>query len=208
MFHAASTGGMKQTSQTSPIGYRQNHKNKMIRKILLISVIAFSFISCKYQSDSEEEILVDAPAQIAERAYNFALLYRDSPTEYFYGGQDPVRRLIKIDCSGLVIMCYKYAMVDTQYSLIEPDMTASYMHDNATRKILMDQLRKGDLIFMGEPDSKIISHIALFEKIENEEIYFIDSTQKNSINGVTTRHYSTNDERFKSFGIMKLQVQP
>ena len=96
--------------------------------------------------------------------------------------------------------------------LLENDMTANYMYQNASTIIDKSNLRKGDLIFMGEADSDKITHIAIFEKSENGIIYFIDSTQNDingdgvdDINGVTRRNYSENDKRFKAFGIMRIK---
>lgn len=182
-----------------------------MKKTFYSLFILFFFMGCKEITTNIFKV-IPASNTIAERAYNFAELYKDSQTEYKLGGQDPVRSAIKIDCSGLIIMCYKYAIVDTQYELLEPDMTANYIYENAAEIISKEQLRKGDLIFMGEENSTEITHIALFHKIENGYIYFIDSTQKDTnndgiddINGVTYRFYPENDKRFKSFGIMLLK---
>lgn len=176
-----------------------------MKRTTLFLFILFLFLSCKnLSSASKSYIEVDASDEIVARAYKFAELYKDSDTKYKYGGQDAVRS-IYIDCSGLVIMCYKYALVDTKYSLLESDMTANYIFKNASTKIEKEKLRQGDLIFMGELNSSEITHIAIFNKIENEQIYFIDSTQKDDIDGVTERSYSINDKRFKSFGIMRVK---
>ena len=90
-------------------------------------------------------------------------------------------------------------------------MTANYMYKNASTIIPRADLKKGNLLFMGEETSDTVSHIAIFEKEENGIIYFIDSTQKdingdgiNDINGVTRRKYNNNDKRFKAFGKMRL----
>lgn len=142
-------------------------------------MIAFLFlllISCKNEIEEKPSFTeIDAPAEIAERAYSFAELYEQSDTEYHLGGQDPVRA-IQIDCFGLIIMCYKYALVDTKYQLLVSDMTANYMYTNASTHIDRADLKKGNLIFMGEADSDSVTHIALFDKLENGRIYFIDST--------------------------------
>ena len=82
------------------------------------------FVSCNFNNDSDDTTEIDCPAEIASRAFRFAELYKDSDTVYELGGQAPVRSAIAIDCSGLVVMCYKYAMVDTKYSLLVSDMTA------------------------------------------------------------------------------------
>lgn len=182
-----------------------------MKKTLLLIFATFLFFSCQHETpyDFTE---IDTPAEIAQRAFNFAELYEQSETVYVLGGQDPARSAIKIDCSGLIIMSYKYALVDTKYQLLENDMTANYMYQNASTIIDKSNLRKGDLIFMGEADSDKITHIAVFEKSENGIIYFIDSTQKDTngdgvddINGVTRRNYSENDKRFKAFGIMRIK---
>jgi len=184
----------------------------MKSKNLLIAGMLLLFISCDNVSDEVHEYTeIDAPAEIAERAYHFAELYEQSDTVYHLGGQDPVRA-IKVDCSGLIIMCYKYALVDTKYQLLVSDMTANYMYQNASTHIDKTYLKKGNLIFMGESDSPSVTHIALFEKNQNGIIYFIDSTQKDTdgdgvydIDGVTYRQYPENDNRFKAFGIMRLK---
>lgn len=161
---------------------------------------------------------IDVPSEIAARAFSFAELYESSDTVYGWGGQDPVRS-IKIDCSGLVIMCYKYALVDTKYQLLLPDMSANYMYEKASTHIEKSALRKGDLLFMVNldedgkvPENPTVSHIALFEKIEDGKIHFIDSTKKDSdddgiidIDGVTRRCYSEDDLRFYAFGRMRVR---
>lgn len=100
-------------------------------------------------------------------------------------------------------MCYKYALVDTKFTLLENDMTSSYMYEYASEKTSSPE--RGDLIFMGEVGTNKITHIAIYDKEENGEIYFIDSTQNETVNGVTERHYEKASEKFKSFGIMKLK---
>ena len=153
---------------------------------------------------------VAASAEIAARAFDFAKEYQKACAEYAWGAQDSLRK-IKIDCSGLVVMCYSYAIEGTGFSLVQSDMSASFMAENASYPASLGSLRRGDLIFMGEEDSKIVSHIALFERAENGRIYFIDSTQKDEdgdgileINGVSSRSYEESSTKFKSFGVMKL----
>ena len=158
-------------------------------------------ISCNLSGDQ----VVPCPDDIAQRAFRFAELYAGSDTGYELGGQSPLRSAIMIDCSGLVVMCYKYAMVDTRYSLLLDDMSAAYMYENTSRLIPLEQARKGDLVFMGEPGSSNISHIALFDEKKDGNISFIDSTEKEGINGVSRRSYPKNDGRFKAFGVMLLQ---
>lgn len=181
-------------------------------RFCLIFVMIALLDSCDIASKEERTYTeIDAPAEISERAYYFAELYEPSDTEYHLGGQDPVRA-IQIDCFGLIILCYKYALVDTKYQLLLPDMAANYMFKNASTHINKADLKKGNLIFMGDAGSSEVTHIALFEKFENGRIYFIDNTQKdingdgiNDIDGVTYRDYPENDARFKAFGRMRLK---
>ena len=180
-----------------------------MRKFLILFLLIFSLVSCNHNDvpiDESEWTVVCCPAEIANRAFSFAELYEAADTIYEWGGQDPVRSAIGIDCSGLVVMCYKYALVDTRYSLILPDMSSGYIYQNAANIVPVSGIRKGDLIFMGEKDSLSVTHIALFDRMENGRIYFIDSTEKDDINGVTRRFYDADDARFKAFGQMKLKM--
>ncbi|MDY6397781.1 MAG: NlpC/P60 family protein [Treponema sp.] len=178
----------------------------------LIAALSFLIISCNNGTDDKTSFTeIDVPDEISERAYSFAELYEQSDTEYHLGGQDPVRA-IQIDCSGLIIMCYKYALVDTKYQLLVSDMAVDYLFHNASTHIARTDLKKGNLIFMGKAERPEVTHIALFEKRENGRIYFIDSTQKdtngdgiNDIDGVTYRDYAEDDSRFKAFGRMKVK---
>ena len=135
----------------------------MKTRIVLIFAMIALMVSCDNGAKEERTYTeIDAPAEIAERAYRFAELYEQSDTEYELGGQDSLRA-IKIDCSGLIIMCYKYALVDTKYQLLVSDMTANYMYQKASTHIDKADLKKGNLIFMGEVNSNSVTHIALFE---------------------------------------------
>ena len=183
----------------------------VMRKVLfcIIPLILISLASCQMESNdsSSSYTVITAPKNIKVRAFRFAELYRDSDTEYELGGQMPVRAAIKIDCSGLVIMCYKYALVDTKYQLLEDDMAAAYIYEHAS--VPTKTPEQGDLIFMGsenpKPEEAEVSHIAFFDRQEDGEIYFIDSTKNDSVNGVTERHYPVDSKKFKAFGIMKIK---
>ena len=197
----------------------QMAKQDMKFRTLVITVFSIFLFSCHNGTDDKTSgTESDAPDEISERAYSFAELYAQSETEYRWGGQDPLRS-IQIDCSGLIVMCYKYALVDTKYQLLLSDMSANYMYTNASSHIDKSDLKKGNLIFMGptheddkDADENEISHIALFEKTENGRIYFIDSTKKDTdgdgvvdIDGVTYRNYPQNDKHFKAFGRMRVK---
>lgn len=182
-----------------------------MRKFFLIIYFVLIFCSCKNESSSSDDYDVySCPDEISSRAFSFAELYRDSDTEYVWGSQDPVRA-IAIDCSGLVVMCYKYAVVDTDYKLLFNDAPAASIYSDYSTKT--ENPRQGDLVFMGESGSTSITHIAILDKIENGYVYFIDSTQKDTdndgiddINGVTERSYATTDDKIKSYGVMNLGI--
>ena len=177
---------------------------KKIFNFIFCILISFCFAGCRQDEEScNSYTVVTATQKIKNRAFEFAKLYQSSETEYVYGAQDPLRS-IKIDCSGLVIMCYKYALVDTKYTLVVSDMSSSYIYENASK--ITDSPEQGDLIFMGEENSDRITHIAIFDKEENGNIYFIDSTENDTINGVSQRYYEKNNPKFKAFGIMKLKL--
>ena len=100
--------------------------------------------------------LLGAIAFIFSSCGELAELYENVDTYYKYGGQDPLRS-IGIDCSGLVLMSYKYAITDTKYGLMEADMSSAYMESHASKKTTSPM--KGDLIFMGERNTSRITHV-------------------------------------------------
>ena len=181
----------------------------MLKKILFIIAISFLFFSCEFFLDTTTPInyltytIIDAPDEVAQRAFKFAQLYEQEDTVYEWGGQEPLRSAIGIDCSGLVVMCYKYAMVDTVYELLSSDMTAQNIYDRASRRISVSNARKGDLIFIGTEGSSAVTHIGLFEKYENNKVYFIDSSEGK--NGVHYSEYQVDNKKIKGYGVMKVK---
>lgn len=180
-----------------------------ITAITCLTVCILCFTCCTLPGNSDMYEKTICPAEISNRAFSFAYFYKESDTEYGWGGQDPLRA-ITIDCSGLVVMCYKYAVVDTEYSLPFEDASSSTLY--STYSVKTEIPRRGDLIFMGEKNSSSITHVAIFDRIENGNVFFVDSTLKdedgdgvNEINGVSERNYSIHDERIKSYGIVVLK---
>ena len=154
-----------------------------------------------------EKNIINCPSEIAASAFEFAQKYEKADTVYRLGGQDSLRA-IAVDCSGLVVMCYRYALEGTDYSMLLSDMSSSYMYNNASTHIDYTQLRQGDLIFMGaRGESKTVTHVAIFDCIKDGRIYFIDATDKSGLNGVGRRSYPIKDSRFKYFGVMKLKAR-
>ena len=174
--------------------------------------LCVAFFSCAlFDDDDSAYIIEESSAEIAARAFAFAKAYEEAGAEYAWGAQDSLRA-IKIDCSGLVVMSYCYALEGTPFALLQDDMSAAYMAQYASAPKTLGELRRGDLLFMGEAKSSAVSHIALFDCVKEGVIYFIDSTQKDEdgdgvyeINGVSSRSYQAEDKRFKGFGVMKLR---
>lgn len=141
------------------------------------------------------------PAQLAASAFEYAKKYAAVDTQYKYGAQDPLRA-IQVDCSGLVIRCYRYALQNTNYSLVQNDMSSSYMYQHAS--IPTSTPRRGDLVFMTYNNSTV-SHVAIFDRFEGNQVYFIDATDQGKGKCVTERHYSKTDKKIVGYGIMKLK---
>lgn len=170
--------------------------------ILIFSSCSFEFLTgIRYVTSSFTTI--DCPTEIISRAFKFAELYEKEDTVYEWGGEDPLRNTIGIDCSGLVIMCYKYAMVDTEYKLLNEDMTAQNIHDYASTKKSVGTVQKGDLVFIGPEGSKEITHIGFFEKYEDNIVYILDSSSDS--NGVHYNTYSVDSKKIKGYGRMKVK---
>jgi hypothetical protein len=179
---------------------------KTLKQLMLyISLALFLFVlqiflSCDSSVTAPE--LIPSPSSIASKALEYAGEYSNEDTEYKWGGQDLLRS-IKIDCSGLIVNCYNYAVAGTNYYLPFNDTAVI----NFYREWIVPTAnpRPGDLVFMGESRDNP-THASLFVRKENGNIYFIDSTLKpeEGINGVSERYYSENDGRFLSFGILLL----
>jgi hypothetical protein len=139
---------------------------------------------------------------VAKRSLEYAIEYSKADTEYELGGQDLLKS-IKIDCSGLVVNCYKYAITGTNYSLPFNDTAViSFYREWSVPTI---NPRPGDLVFMGE-DKNNPTHMCLFVNREEGNIFFVDATLKEEeyVNGVSERFYPENNERFLSFGVLLL----
>ncbi|MBR5400853.1 MAG: C40 family peptidase [Treponema sp.] len=141
------------------------------------------------------------PTELAASAFEYARKYAAADTEYKYGAQDPLRA-IKIDCSGLVIRCYNYALQNTDYSLMQNDMSSSYIYQHAS--IPTTTPRTGDLVFMTYNNSTV-SHVGIFDRFEGNQVYFIDATDQGKGKCVSERHYAKTDSKIVGYGIMKVK---
>lgn len=181
----------------------------MKKSLLFFGLVILIFSSCSFEFLTGIRYVtspfttIDCPTEIISRAFKFAELYEKEDTVYEWGGEDPLRNTIGIDCSGLVIMCYKYAMVDTEYKLLNEDMTAQNIHDYASTKKSVSSVQKGDLVFIGPEGSKEITHIGFFQKYEDNIVYILDSSSDS--NGVHYNKYSVDSKKIKGYGRMKVK---
>lgn len=139
---------------------------------------------------------VEAPVEIRKKAYALAEFYIGM--EYDWGGQTHWSEK-GVDCSGLVVNCYEEAVAGTPYVL--PYSDAAVVNFPESYTVSVDTPERGDLVFMGK-DS--ITHIAIVDKIEGGQLYFIDAYDGNTSsfeNGeVTYRSYDIGNDKIKSFG--------
>lgn len=141
------------------------------------------------------------PSQLAATAFEYAKKYAAADTQYKLGAQDPLRA-IQVDCSGLVVRCYGYALQNSGYTLLKSDMTSSDMYQKYS--IPTNSPRRGDLVFMTYDNSKV-SHVGIFDRFDGNQVYFIDAIDQGKGKCVTERHYSKTDRKIVGYGIMKVK---
>ena len=132
--------------------------------------------------------IIPAPGEVRMAAWYEAERYVGM--EYEYGGQDVPKG---IDCSGLVVNCYAAAVVITQYQLLFHDASVQDLFRQYT--VTVDMPETGDLIFLG---NGTISHVAIYEKEEDGEIWFIDAYSETGY--VAYRSYESTNPKLLAFG--------
>jgi len=183
------------------------HKKNFSKKLGIISAIGFImiFVSCATTNEKLVYRVVECPKEISDRALQYAKMYAARDTVYDWGGQDLLEQegTLKIDCSGLIVNCYQYAVEGTKYSLMFSDTTVGGLYDSFT--IIIAEPRPGDFIFMGDPGAPVPTHMSFYLSTDDENIYFIDATEKDAegeypaVNGASVRHYPKDDIRFLSY---------
>lgn len=175
--------------------------------MILITLLTITGCSITFISDDEKDTL---PANdiIREKAYFAAEYYLNSGMEYELGGSDqiyvpPYTDTRGIDCSGLIINVYTYAVEGSNYSLPFTDQTADGIYHNYSVDI--DTPQKGDLIIWTDNNDHAY-HIALFKKTENGYYNFIESNvlPEYGINGVAHRRMLVNTSYIISIKRLKL----
>jgi len=177
------------------------------RNVILILVAGLLTCSCATNNLGVLYSVVECPKNIRERVVSFAQEYVQRDTLFELGGRDFLEKegAIELDCSGLIVMSYQYAVKNTKYSLLFEDTNVSSLYTYFT--IPIDTPTPGDLIFMSD-NTIFPTHMSIFVYTDNENIYFIDSTYKESdgIDGVTLRCYAKDDPKFLSFARLLIKL--
>ncbi len=167
--------------------------SKFILSICLLFILVIPFNSCStFVSLSRYPF----PRELKDKIFEEALHYQNC--SYAWGGQSYYYKVpCNVDCSGFVINVYKRVLSSTPFKLPFEDTDVIHLLKYYT--IPTDTPEKGDLVFMGEEG---ISHIAIFQKIEDGNIYFIDAFS--TTGKVSVRVYRLGNYKIKSFGIMEV----
>jgi hypothetical protein len=165
---------------------------------LLFAIANFILILASCTSPVQKTYIL-ANKDIRTAAIKYANEYISLGAVYEWGGQDPLPKTIFVDCSGLAIRCYQYACSDYGYKLLFNDTTAKNMQ-NFAESISPEE---GDLIFMGSNGE--VTHVALYEKEENGNVYFIDATDLSGI--VSERYYPKDSMKFICYKRMYVEKE-
>jgi len=142
--------------------------------------------------------VVECPPEIREAAVFYAGKYVERESVFVWAGRDYLEQegVLALDCSGFIVRIFQYAVKDTKYSLLFEDAPLSAFYEYFT--VPVDMLTPGDIIFMGIDSNAPPSHMSVFVDMDNENIYFMDSTikEEDGINGATLRYYPKDDPRF------------
>ena len=143
--------------------------------------------------------------KLGKKIYKEAENYLKKDTVYKNAGKGEDDKSILIDCSGLIVDCYKKVLEDSDFILPFSDATANELYSLYTDSTTTPH--KGDLIFMTYNEEKTVSHVGIVEEIKKDTVYFIDATpneENKSGKAVNKRKYKTDDPKIISYGIMKL----
>lgn len=163
--------------------------------VVLFSAFTFALPITLTLSCNLRATFIEAPPEVRELAWETAQEYLGM--EYEWGGQDfPTPR--GIDCSGLVVNVYYEAVEHFGYFLPFTDAAVVNFYNEYTEPL--DVPGKGDLIFMGDGE---ISHIAIFEKNEAGQIWFIDAYSESGY--VEYRSYPEDSPKIMDFGRLLIE---
>jgi hypothetical protein len=176
--------------------------------IILILVSGLIACSCVTNNSGILYSVAECPGNIRERVVFFAQEYVQRDTYFEWGGRDSLEKegILEVDCSGLIVRVYQYAVKDTKYALLFEDTNVSSLYTYFT--ILIDTPTPGDLIFMGTEPRNPPTHMGIFVGMDDDNIFFIDSTLKedDNIDGVTLRFYEKDDPKFLFFARLLVKL--
>jgi len=174
----------------------------------IVLVIFFLICSCATNNPGILYSVLECPENIRERVAFYAQEYAQRDTWFEWGGRDYLEKegKLEVDCSGLIVRVYQYAVKDTKYTLLFEDTNVSSLYTYFT--IPIDTPTPGDLIFMGTIANNPPTHMGIFVGEDNGNIYFIDSTLKeeDKIDGVTLRYYAKDDPKFLFFARLLVRL--
>jgi hypothetical protein len=168
-----------------------------------VTALAAGLLICSCASGKPGALysVVECPGFVRERVVFFAKEYVQRDTYFEWGSNDLLEKegILELDCSGLIVRVYQYAIKDTPYALLFEDTNVSSLYAYFT--IPVDAPSPGDLIFMGTEPNNPPTHMSIFVGMDKDNVYFIDSTLKedDGIDGVTLRFYKKDDPKFLYF---------
>lgn len=114
------------------------------------------------------------PDSVAARALDAARSQAGSA--YVWGGQKPGG----FDCSGLIVWAYEQALPSLRLALggrIVADATVDELWRYDTSHLALDQIRPGDIVFIGDSGGSPIAHAGIFaEWVDTDTFKFIDAS--------------------------------
>lgn len=177
------------------------------RNILTFSITVLFACSCATNNSRILYSVSECPSDIRERVVFYANEYAKRDTFFEWGARDLLEKegILEVDCSGFIVRVFQYALKDTKYSLLFEDTNVSSFYSYFTIPVVNP--KPGDLIFMGT-NTVYPTHMSIFIRMDNENIYFIDSTYKEEegIDGVTLRCYKKDDPKFLQFARLLVRL--
>ena len=109
-----------------------------MKKKILLFIFIIIIISCQSPFFISTEI--------GSKVVSYAYQYVNANTKYVWGGRDPLHKeIVNIDCSGLVVQCYRYAIADNiKYDLLFRDANVQDMFKYYS--VFTDTLSAGDIM--------------------------------------------------------------
>jgi len=160
-----------------------------------VAVPIFSALFTLFSSCDLQPSHIETPPEVWKLAWDIAQVYLGM--EYELGEQDfPTPR--GFDCSGLVVNVYYETAGYFGYSLPFTDAAVVNFYHEYTEPL--DVPEKGDIIFMGAGE---ISHIAIFEKKEAGQVWFIDAYSDSGY--VQYRSCPEDSPKIKIFGRLLIE---